>query len=145
MSALILRLNTVFFVLWVLVTIYGFYKYCKKTDFKDVSLLHFITLSILMIIFGFITALIALDIAFLVVLFLVPPLLNIQWVKYAVINHPVICSSLLVIACILYFVLKKISNNIVFNSILISYLLVQKYYYNFYQYNLHYMSIFLVI
>ena len=123
MSALILRLNTVFFVLWVLVTIYGFYKYCKKTDFKDVSLLHFITLSILMIIFGFITALIALDIAFLVVLFLVPPLLNIQWVKYAVINHPVICSLLLVIACVLYFVLKKISNNMVFNSILISYLL----------------------
>jgi hypothetical protein len=123
MSRLILRFNTVFFVLWIVLTLFGFYKYCKKTDFKNISVLHFITLSASMIIFGFITALIALDIAFLVVLFLVPPTLNIKLIKYAVINHPVICSSLLVIACILYFVLKKISNNMVFNSILISYLL----------------------
>lgn len=122
MSALILRLNTVFFVLWVALTLYGFYKYCKHTDFKNISVPHFITLSILTTIFGFITALIALDTGFLI-FFLIPPTLNIKLIKYAVINHPVICGSLLVIACILYFVLKKISNNMVFNSILISYLL----------------------
>ena len=122
MSALILRLNTVFFVLWVLVTIYGFYKYCKKTDFKNISVLHFITLSASMIIFGFLTALIALDIGFLI-LFFIPPSLNIMLIKYALINHPIVCSALFVIACIVYVWLKKIPNNIIFNSILISYLL----------------------
>ena len=69
MSALILRLNTVFFVLWVLVTIYGFYKYCKHTEFRKVSWLHYILSTTIVTFSGLLTGMFAIDVGFVLLLF----------------------------------------------------------------------------
>ena len=48
-------LNTLFFVLWIIPMSYGFYKYCRSTDFADISLGHFLLASFALYSCGYIT------------------------------------------------------------------------------------------
>ncbi len=51
----VLSLNTLFFILWVILASYGLYRYYKSTNFSDISLGHFMLASFLMYTCGYIT------------------------------------------------------------------------------------------
>jgi hypothetical protein len=68
-SALILRLNTIFFVLWIVPLFYGFYKYCKHTEFRKVSWLHYILSTTIVTFSGLLTGMFAIDVGFVLLLF----------------------------------------------------------------------------
>jgi hypothetical protein len=123
MSDFLFRANTVFFIIWIALMLYGFYKYYKYTDFRSISFLHLLVLSVIIFILGFITASIFLDIGFLILLLFVAPFLNVEMVKYALMNRKIICTMLLFTAYFVYFLRTKIQSKTFYQLILISYLL----------------------
>lgn len=55
MSAFFLRTNTIYLAIWIALMLYGFYRYYKKVDFKNMSLSHFICASFIIFWCGYIT------------------------------------------------------------------------------------------
>ena len=55
MSTFFLRTNTVYLAIWIALMLYGFYKYYKSTDFKNISLKHFMFASFIIFWCGYIT------------------------------------------------------------------------------------------
>ena len=53
---LIQDLRLVFFFIWLILMLYGFYRYYKTTDFKNISLGHFTLASFIFFWCGYITA-----------------------------------------------------------------------------------------
>ena len=47
--------DTIFLIIWIAIMLYGFYKYYKHTDFKDISLKHFMLTSFIIFWCGYIT------------------------------------------------------------------------------------------
>jgi len=48
-------LRLAFFFIWLILMLYGFYKYYKSTDFKNISLRHFMLASFIFFLCGYIT------------------------------------------------------------------------------------------
>lgn len=55
MSAFFLRTNTIYLAIWIALMLYGFYRYYKKVDFKNMSLSHFMCASFIFFWCGYIT------------------------------------------------------------------------------------------
>ena len=66
---LFLSYNTLFFILWIIPVFYGFYKYCKYTEFRKVSLLHYMLSNLVVTFAGFLTGMFVIDAGFVLLLF----------------------------------------------------------------------------
>ena len=55
MSQFFLRTNTIFLIIWIALMLYGFYKYYKNIDFKNISLGNFICANLIFFLCGYIT------------------------------------------------------------------------------------------
>lgn len=68
MSQFFLRTNTIFLIIWIALMLYGFYKYYKRADFRDISLGHFICSSLICTFIGFITGMFIIDFGFVLLM-----------------------------------------------------------------------------
>ena len=55
MSTFFLHTNNIYLAIWIALMLYGFYKYYKSTDFKNISLKHFMFASFIIFWCGYIT------------------------------------------------------------------------------------------
>ena len=76
-----------FFCIWLILMLYGFYKYYKNTDFKNMSLSHFICASFIFFLCGHITTAMFFGIEHLLLLPFMPFGIwtLIRWYKYNVV------------------------------------------------------------
>ena len=68
MSTFFLRTNTVYLAIWIALMLYGFYRYYKKVNFKNMSLMYLVFISLTCTFMGFITGMFLVDFGFVLLL-----------------------------------------------------------------------------
>lgn len=119
-------LRLVFLSIWLMLMLYGFYKYCRHTELRTISLLHYIFFSSLSSRFlGFLTGMFVIDVGFVLVLFFTDIFIKVG--RYYVVDQTMQVAMLLLTyfsAVIIFYYLTKRCKDSTLAKLLTSFLLI---------------------